>query len=88
MPEDREVGKEPGDPPSTWNAVGRHAGYGLTLAASLGFFMAVGWWLDGLLGVRPLLSLLGAFGGGAAGFYHMWKELVIKPRERGRESDG
>lgn len=83
MPEDGpEVENRREDPPSTWNVVGRHTGYGLTIVAGLGFFMAVGWWLDGVLGVRPLLTILGALGGGTAGFYHMWRELVVEPRER------
>jgi hypothetical protein len=70
------------DPKQTaWNAVGQHAGYGLTIAASLGFFMAVGWWLDGRLGIRPVLTILGALLGAAAGFYSMWVHLVVQPRE-------
>lgn len=87
MPDDGEAGNDRGDTPSTWNVVGRHTAYGLTIAASLGFFMAVGWWLDGALGVRPLLTILGALTGGAAGFYHMWRELVVEPRDR-REDPG
>lgn len=87
MPEDAEGGKDREDAPSTWSAVGRHTGYGLTIVASMGFFMGVGWWLDGVLGVRPLLTVVGALGGGAAGFYHMWRELVVEPRNRTQGPD-
>jgi hypothetical protein len=54
----------------------------LTIAGSIGLFMAVGWWLDGKLGWRPILTILGAFLGGAAGFYAMWVDLVAGPRGR------
>lgn len=83
MTDDRRghEGPEEGSP-NTWNAVGRHAGYGLTIAASLGFFMAVGWWVDGKLGTTPLLAVLGALMGAGGGFYSMYRDLVVEPRER------
>lgn len=72
---------------NVWNAVGQHAGYGLTIAASLGFFLAVGWWVDSRLGTTPLLTVLGALGGAGAGFYSMYRTLV-KPRQPPDGGDG
>ena len=45
-----------------------YAGHGLTLAGSTLLFL----WL----------ALLGAFVGAGAGFYHMYHQLVVVPRER------
>jgi hypothetical protein len=83
MPDD---GRKREAPPSALSGVGRHMGHGLTIAGAIGFFMAVGWWADGKLGVSPLLTVLGAFVGGAAGFYGMWRDLVVRPREGSGES--
>ncbi|MSR37152.1 MAG: AtpZ/AtpI family protein [Gemmatimonadetes bacterium] len=57
-------------------SMARYSGYGLQLAAAVGLFMAVGWWVDGKLGTTPLLTILGALGGGAAGFYSLYLNLV------------
>jgi hypothetical protein len=51
----------------------------------------VGSALDRWLGLKPVLTLVGAFIGAGAGFYSMYHHLVIAPRERnsGRtEQDG
>ena len=63
-------------------SVARYSGYGLQLAASVGLFMAAGWWVDGKLGTAPLVTIVGALGGGAAGFYSLYLYLV---KGRGRE---
>ena len=66
-------------------SVGRYSGYGLQLAASVGLFMAGGWWVDGKLGTAPLVTIAGAVLGGAAGFYSLYLHLV-KRRDRGPEA--
>lgn len=71
-------------PETVWTEMGQVAGHGLTLAASTGFFLAVGWWLDGRLGVTPLLTLLGALLGAGAGLYSIYHHMVVAPRERDR----
>jgi F0F1-type ATP synthase assembly protein I len=63
----------------------RFMGHGITFAASTGLFLLVGWWADGRLGTRPLLTLLGALLGAALGFYSMYYKLVVEPRERKRD---
>lgn len=73
------------EPQSLWAITGRYSGLGLQWAASVVFFMAVGWWLDGKLGVRPLLTILGAFLGGAAGFYSLYQNLVVAARGEDEE---
>ena len=65
-------------------SVARYSGYGLQLAAAVGLFMAAGWWVDGKLGTAPLVTIVGALGGGAAGFYSLYLHLLVKGR--GRES--
>jgi hypothetical protein len=71
---DRKQGRDEVDPPLV--SVGRYTGYGLQLAASVGLFMAGGWWVDGKLGTAPLLTIIGALVGGAAGFYSLYLHLV------------
>jgi F0F1-type ATP synthase assembly protein I len=62
-------------------------GLGLQFAASILFFLFVGHWGDGRLGTRPLLLLVGAFVGAGAGFYSLYRQLVLVPRRR-REREG
>lgn len=64
--------------PSTMAQVGRHAGYGITIAASAALFAWVGTLLDDRLGTRPLFVILGAFLGFGAGFYNMYRHLVLE----------
>lgn len=66
-------------------ASGQFMGHGMTWALAVLLFMAVGGWLDTKLGTSPLLLILGAFVGGAAGFYSLYYHIVIEPRERERE---
>lgn len=66
----------------------RALGVGLTWAASTGLFLYLGWLADKRLGTLPLFALVGALVGGGAGFYYVYHEMVIAPRERAkREHD-
>ena len=69
-------------------AASEYLGHGLTLAASTLLFLWLGTKVDGWLGTEPWLALLGAFVGAGAGFYHMYNQLVVVPRERSREGEG
>ena len=68
--------------PSTMAHVGRHAGHGITIAASTALFAWLGSWLDDRLGTRPLFVILGAFLGFSAGFYSMYRRLAIDSHEQ------
>jgi ATP synthase protein I len=61
---------------------GEVLGVGLQFAGSIVFFFLVGWCLDQRLGTTPWLLILGVFTGAGAGFYAMYRQLVIRPRER------
>jgi F0F1-type ATP synthase assembly protein I len=63
-------------------ATGQFTGYGLTWALSVLLFLLGGWWLDGKLGTAPLFMILGAFVGGGAGFYSLYRHIVLDPRNR------
>ena len=67
-------------------ASGQFMGYGLTWALAVLLFLGAGGWLDSKLGTSPLLLILGAFVGGAAGFYSLYYHIVIEPRQRDDES--
>lgn len=66
-------------------------GHGITIAASVAFFLWFGNFLDQRFGTSPLLAFLGMFLGAGAGFYRMYAQLVLLPREEARraaEKDG
>lgn len=57
-------------------------GHGLAWALSTALFLFLGWLLDGWIGTLPLFTILGAFVGAGAGFYSLYHQLVVRPRER------
>lgn len=59
-----------------------YAGVGLQFAGSIVLFLFLGRWLDGMLGTDPWLLLLGVVVGAVGGFYSMYRQLVITPREQ------
>ena len=61
---------------------GEVAGVGLQFAGAIVLFLFVGRWLDSRLGTEPWLLLLGVVIGAVGGFYSMYRQLVILPRER------
>jgi F0F1-type ATP synthase assembly protein I len=82
MPEDRGREDSTG---TVWSEMGRYAHLGFQLALSTGLFLLGGWWLDGKIGTTPLLTIVGALVGAAAGFYSMIHQLTRKSRDtRGR----
>jgi hypothetical protein len=67
----------------------RYLGVGLTWALSTALFTWLGTRADAWLGTDPWLTLVGAFTGAVAGFWYMYRNLVIEPRERAkREGKG
>jgi ATP synthase protein I len=68
----------------------RFAGVGIQFAGSIVLFLFIGRWLDGRLGTEPFLLLLGVFVGAGAGFYSMYRQLVIDPqrKDRARSEEG
>jgi hypothetical protein len=59
-----------------------YLGHGMTMAASTLLFLWLGTKADGWLGTEPWLALLGAFTGAGAGFHHMYRHLIVAPRDR------
>lgn len=85
--------EDDGEGRSAWVASGRYAGLGLQLAASIGFFLWLGWMADDRLGTTPLFTIVGAFLGFAGGFYSLYRQLVLDPRRgdedvKGKEGEG
>jgi F0F1-type ATP synthase assembly protein I len=72
-------------PDSQIPSAAQHAGVGVQFAGAIVIFAFAGWWLDGRLGSEPWFLLLGVFVGAGAGFYSMYRQMVILPRERERE---
>lgn len=76
-----------GGPPPVWGEMGRYAGLGLQFALAIGLFLWIGWKLDGWLGTTPLLTILGAFVGGGAAFYSIYRHLVLDPGRASKPKD-
>lgn len=77
--------KDPLHPAPRDNGAGRYMGVGLQFAASIALFLFGGMWVDGKLGTEPWGMVAGVFIGGGAGFWSMYRQLVVEPRERDRK---
>lgn len=67
-----------------------YLGHGMALAASVAVFGWLGSWVGQRVGAESVLTLLGMLFGGAAGFWNMYFQLVIRPRQmadEGKEGD-
>ncbi len=89
MTEERpsQPNKGPEPPPSLARAAGQYLGYGLQWALATALFLFLGWFADGWLGTKPLLTIVGAFVGAGAGFYSLYYHLVVEPRRRSERGD-
>jgi hypothetical protein len=61
-------------------ASSQYLGHGMALAASVALFGWVGFKIGERVGYGSLLTLLGMFFGGAAGFYNLYVQLVVRTR--------
>ena len=85
-----EDGKPAGERGSeVFRASFQFLGLGMTFAASVALFGWVGFEVGKRTGAEELLTVLGVFLGGAAGFYNLYVQVVIRPREEQvrKESD-
>jgi len=53
--------------------IGPYLGLGTQLAATIILMLFLGWWLDSKFETKPILTILFAFLGGAAGTYNFIK---------------
>lgn len=67
--------KGPGAPVSSGPPASHFAGLGLQLAAVVGVFTWVGWWLDRRLGTTPWLTLVMVFVGAGGGLYSIYRKV-------------
>lgn len=79
---------DPHDLHTRRNAPSGHAGefmgVGVQFAGAILLFLFVGRWLDERLGTSPWMVMLGVFVGFGLGFFSMYRQMVIMPRERER----
>lgn len=67
--------------------LGRYSGYGLAFALTLGLGFWAGIKLDQKLGTMPLFSFLGAFAGGASGFFTLYVRFIVEPESKRDEDE-
>lgn len=75
-------GRKRATQPTGLSAAGPYLGYGVTWALSTLLFLWLGTVADRWLGTDPWLTLIGAFTGAGAGFWYMYRQLVVEPRMR------
>ncbi|MDQ3521171.1 MAG: AtpZ/AtpI family protein [Gemmatimonadota bacterium] len=63
---------------------GEFMGVGVQFAGAILLFLFAGRWLDERLGTSPWMVMLGVFVGFGLGFFSMYRQMVIMPRERER----
>ena len=80
--------REPDGQSTRTSQIGRYGGHGITLGLSVALFAWLGLKLDTWLDTEPLLIVTGAFLGFVGGFYRMYRDLVILPREQESRDDG
>ena len=71
----------------TASQAGEVLGVGLQFAGAIILFLFLGRWLDERLGTEPWLLIAGVFIGLAAGFWSMYRKLVVEPAARARDKD-
>ncbi len=84
MSEDGKPAEERGS--EVVRASAQFLGHGMALAATVALFGWVGFEVGRRTGTEALLTILGVILGGAAGFYNLYVQVVLRPREeQGRE---
>jgi len=68
--------------PGTAAEASRYLGVGLTWALSTALFLYLGSVADRRLDTEPWLTLIGAFVGAVAGFWYMYRHLVVDPERK------
>ena len=66
-----------------------YVGVGFQFVGAILLFLYLGWKADGWLGISPVLTILGAFLGGALGFYAIVREVqrdVERSKSEGKQS--
>lgn len=68
--------------------IGAYLGLGAGFGLSTLFFAWLGWQLDRHIGATPAFTLAGAFLGGAAGFYNLYRHaMAIQERDRAKKDE-
>ena len=65
-------------------SAGEFAGVGLQFTGAILLFLFAGRWLDDRLDTSPWFVILGVFVGFGLGFFSIYRQMVIIPRERER----
>lgn len=61
-------------------ASSQYLGHGMALAASVALFGWIGFKVGERVGYESFFALFGMLFGGAAGFYSLYVQLVVRPR--------
>lgn len=70
-----------------WAGITTYTHLGLTFALSVVLFFFAGYWLDGKIGTRPLLAIVGAFLGATGGFINLVRTLNRIQKEQDNQQN-
>ncbi len=71
----------------SYQEVGPYLGLGFQLAATIILMFFLGRWLDSELGIEPVLTIIFAFIGGAAGVYNFIRTVLELNKKKKVEKD-
>ena len=64
----------------------KYSHLGITFVITFGIFLAGGYFLDNWLGTSPWLFAFSVFPGLGAGFYMLYKELIVQKNDESKKS--
>ncbi len=72
---------------NTYREIGPYLGLGTQLAATIVLMFFLGKWLDSKFETYPILSVIFAFFGGAAGIYNFIKATIVLNKKKEDEKN-
>jgi len=71
---------------STWQLIGQMSTIGMSFVFAIVLGFGAGYWLDGVLGIRPWLTFIGFFFGLAAGVLNVYRILQFAQKPIDKKS--
>ena len=66
----------------SYKEIGFYIDVGLRFALTIIVCLFLGLWIDNKTGLKPVFTMIGAFFGAGAGFYTLYKNLMLHSRKK------